>query len=321
MISLRALGLAGLALLGLASIALPARATVRGPVSAAPLAARASLGHHFATSVTGVITGENHGVMRAMSLDAGRSGKDKTVQPAATVTGGLPLALGSGDIPDIIRIDPAPGGPLSSRPTITVTFGGSLPAHAYLVIMLSGPGGEAALKDAVVHGKAATVTVDPLWPLKPGSYTLHVAATTDSGEVFYQGTYTVPVTPSAGTTPSAAIWLPATCKLPHAVPVDGDFPKLVGICPAPGSRISAGMTFTVIFAAALPRYTRVTITLVDTATVSVAQLIDQLVKGNTVTVKVAPSPRLPPGTYQLVVMAGTATGTGGVYYQVTYTVR
>ena len=82
----------------------------------------------------------------------------------SAVSGGLP-AQGSGDIPDIIRIGPAPGSP----PAIAVTFARPLPSHAYLVIMLSGPGGEAALSDPVVRGNSATVTIDSSSPLKPGA--------------------------------------------------------------------------------------------------------------------------------------------------------
>jgi len=319
MVSLRPLRLAGLALLSTASAALPALTTTGASVTAVPLAATVSFRPGLVTSLTPSISDRIHNVDRAVTLGLGRGSDNKAVPPP--VTDGLPLALGSRGIPDIIGIDPAPGTPMSTKPIITVTFGARLPAQDYLVILLSEPGREAALSDPVVHGNAATVTVDPSWPLTSGTYTLRVIATNSAGgDVYYQGTYTVRAGPPAGGTP------PGSCGSLHATTYQGWFPKVAGICPAPGSRISTATTFTVTFpaAAALPADTQVEINLFPSdrsgnPTGASAALSDPVVKKNAITVKVAASSPLQPGTYLLEVDT-LSPSSGLADYRATYTV-
>jgi hypothetical protein len=150
-----------------------------------------------------------------------------------------------------------------------------------------------------MHGNSATVTVDPSWPLAPGPCTLRVAATNSAGgDVYYQGTYTVHGTATPGGK------LPGTCGSLHATVFTSWFPKAVGICPVPGSRISTATTFTVTFPAVLPAGTQVQVNLFPSdrsgnpTGVSVA-LSAPVVKKNTITVKVTASLPLQPGAYLL----------------------
>ncbi len=126
----------------------------------------------------------------AATLGGGDQGFVDVVGPATT--GGIPGSGTDGNYPAIVQMSPPPGRPLSTTPTITATFASALPANAHVTFALAGPGGSATLPAALVTGNTAAVVVDSCSPLKPGTYTLRVDASDNSGaDSYYSATVVV----------------------------------------------------------------------------------------------------------------------------------
>ncbi len=281
-----------------------ARAAVEGSVSLSATAASGVLRATFGNGDLGMVA-----VYGPTTAAAG--------VPSATGTG-LPV-FGRGDVPGIRQIGPAPGGELSAARAITVTFAHPLPAHAYLVVMLEGPGGAVPLSDPVLHGNAATVTLTSPAALEPGRYTLEVSATSRSGgQVFYDGTYVVSARLSAGGTPVAR-----GTALPGVI-VTGDFPPVVGMSPEPGSTITTRTPTFVVTLRSRPAADASFHVVCGPSDskgnpTGMVQLSDPVVQGNTVTASVLSSSALSPGRYVFIIQGGD--GGGLLEFRAMYTVK
>jgi hypothetical protein len=108
-----------------------------------------------------------------------------------TTSGGLQGAINIGNFPAITAISPAPGTPMSTTPTITVTFASAVPAGAQVnMILMPSAGGMPVQLTPQVSGNTITATVTTA--LAAGTYKLIVSATNGSGgSSIYQGSYTV----------------------------------------------------------------------------------------------------------------------------------
>ena len=249
------------------------------------------------------------------TFGSGDEGMVAVFGPAFLAAGAAPSAMsntlpapGRGDIPGIQQIALAPGGALGGARTITVTFAHALPAHAYLVIMLKGPGGAVLLSDPVLHGGAATVSLGASSALQPGTYTLDVSATSSTGgQVFYEGSFTASASPSAGGTPAAP-----THALPGVI-VTGDFPPVVDISPKTSSTITTRTpTFVVTFKSRLAADASIRVICGPSDSqgnpTGIVQLSDPVVRGNTVTASVPSSSALSPGRYVFIIQGNDSGG-------------